>query len=220
MAASKGIATWIAQVMTAFVAIGVIVLFYFLLYGRYFDVHVLVESSEVQRHAINAAQLLLSSDKLVYEDATTAADGSSQERYLRGVFDRAKLDGLFFATAAEQKDYEASCEALDVGYPDSAMELVVSDVQSSKNWVLSCGRASPLHASEIKSYVSCMYGNIDWNVLRWVFNIPQGPWQYWDIKECATNFGSKTGTFEKDFPLMIKDGDSLHAGRLFIRLTE
>ncbi|MFH1623449.1 MAG: hypothetical protein ABIA12_02985 [Candidatus Aenigmatarchaeota archaeon] len=217
---SKGIASWIAQVMTAFVAIGVIVLFYFLLYGRYFELHAMVESSEVQRHAINAAQLLLSSDKLVYEEVTVAAGGTAHKRYLRGVFDRTKLDGLFFAAAADQKYYEASCEKLNVGYPDSAMELVVSDVQANRNWVLSCGRASALHASEIKSYMSCMYNNIDWNILRWVFNVPKGPWQYWSIKECSVNFGSKIGTFEKDFPLMIKDGDSLHAGRLFIRLTE
>ena len=220
MAASKGIATWIAQVMTAFVAIGVIVLFYFLLYGRYFDVHVMVESAEVQRHAINAAQLLLSSDKLAYEEATAAADGIVQKRYLRGIFDRTKLDGLMFSEEAEQKDYEASCEKLNISYPDSAMEIIVSDAATDRSWVLPCGLASPLHASEIKSYVSCMYNNIDWNILRWVFNIPKGPWQYWDIKECATNFGSKIGTFEKEFPLMIRDGDSLHAGRLFIRLTE
>jgi len=217
---SKGIASWIAQVMTAFVAIGVIVLFYFLLYGRYFELHTMIEGSEVQRHAINAAQLLLSSDKLACEEVTVGPGGDGQKRYLRGVLDIAKLDGLFFAAEDEQKDYEESCERLDIGYPDSVMELVVSDAETNRNWVLSCGRASPLHASEIKSYLSCMYNNIDWNILRWVFNVPKGPWQYWSIKECSVNFGSKIGTFEKDFPLMIRNGESLHAGRLFIRLTE
>jgi hypothetical protein len=206
--------------MTAFVAIGVIVLFYFLLYGRYFDIHVLVESAEVQRHAINAAQLLLSSDKLVYEETTAVSGAEPQKRYLRGTFDRAKLDGLMFASSDDNKDYDASCAALGVGYPDSAMELVVSDVDAGNSWVLSCGQASPLHATEIKSYLSCMRNNIDWNIVRWLFNVPKGPWNYWDVKECSTTFGSKVGTFEKDFPITIMDGGSLHAGRLFIRLTE
>jgi len=216
----KGIATWITQTMTAFVAIGVVVLFYFLLYGRYFDIHVIVESAEVQRHAINAAQLLLSSDKLAYEETTAAVGAAPQKRYLRGTFDRAKLDKIMFASADDNKDYTVSCAALGIGYPDSVMELVVSDVDAGGSWVLSCGQASPLHASEIKSYLSCMYNNIDWNILRWVFNVPKGPWGYWDIKECNTNFGSKVGTFEKDVPVTIMDSGSPHAGRLFIRLTE
>ncbi len=64
----KGIATWIPLVLTALTAIGAVALLYFLLFARYFDIQAIIQSAEVQRHTINMAQVLLSSDKLVYEE--------------------------------------------------------------------------------------------------------------------------------------------------------
>jgi len=64
----KGIASWIAQMITALFAIGAVAFLYFLIYSRSFDIHAIVLSAEAQRHTINMAQILLSSDKLVYEE--------------------------------------------------------------------------------------------------------------------------------------------------------
>jgi hypothetical protein len=304
-----GIATWIAQMLIAFAVIGAVFLLYVLMVGRYFDIHAIIVSNEAQRHVINMAQVLLSSDRLVYEEdlSNSLLAGLPQKRYYRAVFDRTKLDQALFgqnqgggiccptrdecftyygitenencvqvcqdsygtACVSEEScesdvcqvlctptpceseviqvgysikchcaeptcaggscgetaatDYQALCDALDIGYPGALMQIVVSDIPGERTWTLSCGRASILDratSDTMKSLLTCMYNNIDWNILTWVFNVPKGPWQYWDIKSCSSTYASKTGTFDKDFPVLIKDGDSMHAGRLFLSITE
>jgi hypothetical protein len=204
----KGIAKWIADVLAAFVAIGITAFLYFLLIGRYFDIQGVVVSSEAQRHTIGMAQILLSSDKLVYEESF----GNGMKRYYRGIFDKDKLDEQMISKQDETKESEL---AKEISYPNTATQIVVTDISSSSNWVLSFN--GPNFEGE-GNFQTCMWDSIDWNILVWPFNIPAGPWNMWDIATCALTYTTKVGVFEKDFPVLIKVGDELHAGRLFVRI--
>lgn len=207
----KGIATWIAQMAVGLFSIGVVAFFYFLLFGRYFDIHSVIMSNEAKRHVINMAQVMLSSDKLVYEEEI-----GGMKRFYRGVFDRAKLDEQLMTDKYDKKESEIREE---ISYPNTGTQIIVYDVELEKSWTLSFGGPG----SEITTqFLECMLENIDRNIFSWVFNNPlqPSPWNFWDIYECAGTYGTKIGIFEKDFPVLINDNGALHAGRLYIRLME
>lgn len=207
----KGIATWIAQMVVGLFSIGVVAFFYVLMFGRYFDIHSVIVSNEAKRHVINMAQVILSSDKLVYEEEI-----GGMKRFYRGVFDRAKLDEQLMTDEGDTKESEIIEE---ISYPNTATQIIVYDVELDQGWTLSFGGPG----SEITTqFLDCMYKNIDKNIFRWVFNNPlqPSPWNLWDIVECAGTYGTKIGIFEKDFPVLINDNGVLHAGRLYIRLME
>ena len=212
----KGIATWIAQTLTALVAIGAVAFLYFLMYGRYFELHSIVRSNEAKRHVINMAQVLLSSDKLVYEE-----EAGGMKRFYRGVFDRGKLDEQlvdedYFSTySSVTKDSEIRRE---VSYPNSATQIIVYDMDSGERWVLSFGGPG---LEGVGEFFTCLYNNIDKNF----FGLPKPYnifilWDFWQGKECFDTYETKIGVFEKDFPVLINDNGIMHVGRLFVRIME
>lgn len=207
----KGIATWIAQMAVGLFSIGVVAFFYFLLFGRYFDIHSIIMSNEAKRHVINMAQVMLSSDKLVYEEEI-----GGMKRFYRGVFDRAKLDEQLMTDEGDIKESEIREE---ISYPNTGTQIIVYDVELEKSWTLSFG--GPGLENQMQ-FLECMYRNIDKNIFSWVFNNPlrPSPWNFWDIVECTMTYETKIGIFEKDFPVLINDNGVLHAGRLYIRLME
>lgn len=212
----KAIASWIIQVATTLFAAGVIALLYFLLFGRYFDIHAIVVSNEAKRHVINMAQVLLSSDKLVYEEDF----GNGMKRFHRGVFDKNKLDEQLmthcvnFPKNCDIKDSEVREE---ISYPNTGTQIVVSDLDSDTSWTLAFG--GPGLENQVE-FMDCLHQNIEPNIFVWVFNVPLSPWNLWDLVECAGTYETKIGIFEKDFPVLINDNGNLHAGRLFIRVME
>jgi len=209
----KGIAMWILYMLTALFAIGLIAFFYFLLIGRYFDIHAIIVSNEAQRHAINMAQVLLSSDKLVYEEKF--ANGLT--RYHRAVFDKNKLDVQLF-TSLQDAGSKVSEVQKEISYPNTGTQIVVNDLVSGSSWILSFGGPGLENYAE---FISCLNDNIDKNIFSRVFNIPQNsPWNFWDMQECTATYTTKIGIFEKDFPVLIKVGEDMHPGRLFIRVME
>lgn len=217
----KGIATWIAQMLTALVAIGSVAFLYFLLFGRYFEIEAIIISAEAQRHVINMAQVLLSSDKLVYEEDFSWVGGANTKRFHRAVFDKNKLDeqlineAYFNTYQSTTKDSEIRRE---VSYPNTATNIIVYDIDSGTRWILSF---SGDEVQDIEGLFDCLYKNID----KSFFGLP-GPfnifilWDGWQYTECVAEYESKIGVFEKDFPVLIKDGEEMHAGRLLIRIME
>ena len=208
----KGIATWIAQMAVGLFSIGVVAFFYFLLFGRYFDIHSIIMSNEAKRHVINMAQVMLSSDKLVYEEEI-----GGMKRFYRGVFDRAKLDEQLMTDKSDPKEDSEIRE--EISYPSTGTQIIVYDIELEKSWTLSF-RDPGLDIQE--QFLECMLDNIDKNIFSWVPNNPlfPSPWNFWDIVECAATYETKIGIFEKDFPVLINDNGVLHAGRLYIRLME
>ena len=218
----RGIASWIAQMLTALVAIGVVAFLYFLFFARYFDIQVIVDSAEVQRHVINMAQVLLSSDKLVYEEDIVGYDGAITKRFHRAVFDKTKLDeqllneAYFDTYKSTTKDSEIQKE---VSYTNTSTDIVVYDIDSGTKWILSFGETGIQGIGEL---LTCLYNNID----KSFFGVFPNPfnvyllWDHWQAKACFDTYTTKIGVFEKEFPVLIKVGDELHAGRLLIRLME
>jgi hypothetical protein len=207
----KGIATWISQVIIGLLAIGCVAFLFYLFIGRYFDIHSIIVSNEAQRHAINMAQVLMSSDKLVTEDVF--ADGT--KRYHRGVFDSSKLDVQFATSKADAG--KASMVSEEIYYPNIGAQVVVSDMISKKNWALSIGGSG---LDNVGQFLGCLRDHID--VFGWAFNPARGPWSSWDTMECFDTYGTKVGVFERDFPVLIYDSASgqYHPGRLYVRLME
>lgn len=218
----KGIATWIAQMLTALVAIGSVAFLYFLLFGRYFEINAIIISNEAKRHVINMAQVLLSSDKLVYEEEFVGANGAITKRFHRAVFDKNKLDeqlineAYFNTYKSTTRDSEIRRE---VSYPNTATNIIVYDLDSGNKWILSFGGVG---VQGIAGFFDCLYNNIDksfFGILPSPFNI-FGLWDFWQAKACFDTYKTKIGVFEKDFPVLIKVGEELHAGRLLIRVME
>jgi len=198
----KSQATFIMQMITAFFAIGVIAFIYFFFYGKYFDIHAIVESNEMERHTINMAQILSSSKKLVYSESI-----GGEERFYRGVFDKSKLDNEFIP----EEEYKTgiiereSGVKEDITYPNSVTRLTIKNLDNDDVWLLASADYS---MGESSGFMNCLALNIGLGFTQ-------------DYEECRrTYLASKTGTFEKNFPLLIKDGDSLHPARLTFVLTE
>lgn len=213
----KGIASWITQMLIALFTVGSVAFLYFLIYGRYIDVHAIIESSEAQRHTINIAQVLLSSDKLVYEEDF----GGGFKRFHRGVFDKSKLDAQMineeqwsiFSDVTKDSDIVE-----EIGYPNSAISIIVNDIETDERWILSYTNPGLEWHNE---YMDCMANNIDTSF----FGFPTLGnsyilWNYWDEKECSDTYNTKIGVFEKDFPVLIQYGDTTHAARLMVKLME
>jgi len=217
----KGMATSIAQVLTALAAIGVIAFLYFLMYGKYFELHTIVMSNEAKRHVIDMAQVLLSSDKLVYEEDFGGLESNKIKRFHRAIFDREKLDEqlineyYFISQGTVTKDSEIRRE---VSYPNAATKIIVYDMESGTRWILSFGGPG---LEGVEQFFICLYNNIDENFFGYpkpynIFRL----WDWWQAKECFDTYETKIGVFQKDFPVLIKEGEELHAGRLFIRVME
>jgi len=209
MESKKGIATWVIQVFTAFFAISMVMFLYFLLYGRYFDIHSIVIGHEAQRHSMNIAQVILSSDNLVYEE-----DVSGSVRYHRGVLDKEKLD---FQMNRREIDKFESDLSNEIGYPSTAMQIVVVDMETDDKWVLAVGRVG---LDNQQQFLECLYNNLDLSLFGLATNYQYKLWNYWDWTECQETYETKTGTYESEFPVMIMDFDELHTGRLFVRISE
>ena len=67
----KGLTLCQSAVITSLLVIGVVAFFYWLVYSRFFDLHILVSENEVERRTINMANVLLSYDGLTYTPAQT-----------------------------------------------------------------------------------------------------------------------------------------------------
>jgi hypothetical protein len=214
----KAQATFIGEMLTGLATIALVAFIYFLIYGKYFDIHAVVQSNEAKRHTINIAQVLLSSDRLVYSENI---DGSM--RYYRGIFDSGKLDEQFvnedYFSKKETANKEGGLLKDEIVYPNASINLVVTDFENDKIWVLSYGWPGIQGSSEL---IGCMDEKIDFMSLFNPVNYFASPWSYWDIKECLDNYGSKIGTFENNFPILIRDSvnGELHIARLFARVTE
>lgn len=115
----KGIRFGIVALIFLTVIIGMVLLLFNWTYFHFFEVSSQVQEATIQRHAYTFANVLLSSDKLVYNDGT---------HLLRGVFDKSKLDNI-----------EKNPQILfnNLGYPASSYTINVQDLESNNKWTFS-----------------------------------------------------------------------------------
>jgi len=207
MRSRKGIASWMMQFFITFFAVGMVILLYLLIYGRYYDVHAIIQNVEARRHTINIAQVLLSSDKIIYEESVGGA-----LRFHRGILDKEKLD-VQMSTDGSEKESEL---ADSIGYPSTAMRVIIADTETDNKWILAHVDYGVKSQSE---YVSCLYESASSDLMNLRLNFGN-PWNLWDAVECEVTYGGKMGSFQQEFPVMIKDGEELRVGRLFVKVTE
>lgn len=205
---AKGISTVLLQVLVGLLTIGICALLVFFIFGKYFDIHLIVLSSEVERHTINLAQLLLSSEYLVYGE-----DGIFNKSYK--IFDRNKLDlQLGTSISTLTKDSEINRE---IGYPNSVHIIYVEDFSNNKKWFLVGGSSTTAEEFSAVEYINCLISKLPSNIFDIAFPYI---WDKWDVYSCELRVSKKIGTFVKSFPVAIRDGDETHLGRLTIRLIE
>lgn len=100
----------------AIISLIVVVILFYLAVGRFFSIDTEVVEATIDRHAYTFANVLLSSDSLVYNDGNTL---------LRGKLDKSKLD--LIQTNSKQLFSK-------IGYPASTTEVTVVDLESNNKW--------------------------------------------------------------------------------------
>lgn len=108
----KGLATMIVQVIMGLVLVMLAVLFYMIFVGNFFDIQIQVKSGEVERHAVQVANALMSSPSFVYVD---------EHQTHRGVFDREKLD----------KNFNEETIKSEISFPNSVMAVRIQNVEDT-----------------------------------------------------------------------------------------
>jgi hypothetical protein len=211
----SGIAFSISWVLIGALTVVFVAYLWVAMFNNFFDLHSVIYDNEVKRHAINIGQVLLSSDKLVQEESLS--DGS--KRYHRAVFDASKLDSQMATDPASAG--KASVLSQEIGYPRTGAQVVVTDLQTDRDWVLisvgpnfdNTGTAVGCIASGVTGSVFHTVANSLW--LGWAF-----PWDAWDMKTCLSNVAGKAGVYTQSFPLLVYENGQYHPGRMFVRITE
>ncbi len=138
----KGEAMSLAEMITNLLAIGLVALLYFMFVGKYFDIQTIVNSNEIERHVINAAQILLSSKKLIYSDIV-----GNEERYHRAIFEKAKLGNI-----------ETSGIESEITYPSSIIILKIKNLENGEEWSFDATDYDFPGSSE---FVDCIKGELE-----------------------------------------------------------
>jgi len=193
----KGLELPFGGIMLGFLVIGSAVIIYLVLYARILDVHVIVAEYEAEIHAINLAQVLLSSD-LAYHDGYTLH---------RGVFDKFKLDN--------------ELDKLDIWYPDAIAVIGIKDLETDEEWstVLTPKTVGGTAANDL---IDCLINTIKIDITM-IFRVPSGnPWEWPDITKCFTeSIGDQYVPAVREFPIAIRVSDNeIHAGRMRVSLRE
>lgn len=103
---SKGLGLVISAILVSFFAIGIASLIYLSNSAQREQINLMMKATKVNRHAINLANALISSENMTYED-----DG----KIYRGILDADKL--------------EKNLGKIDLLYPDSEATISVTDLE-------------------------------------------------------------------------------------------
>jgi hypothetical protein len=118
---NKGITITLSLILGGLFAIGLMGLIYWIFISRILEVHVAIDEYTNERHAINLANLLLSSEKIVYE---------KEGKLMRGILDSEKLDNVF---SKENSFSVANPIDIGIGYPNSITIVRIIDLEACDN---------------------------------------------------------------------------------------
>jgi len=210
----KGLALSFSQMLMMFVILGCIIIVLALFFGGYFDTHTMVEGSDVERHAITMANILLSSKNLTHSDGN---------KFLRGIFDKEKLDKSLLKQESilDILNLRNSARDLGIAYPNSIAFVRVSDLETNDAWYVSLIGESTIEGSSMIKRFDCLWNNMKIDVTM-LFRIPAfSPWEIWDLRKCEMVYASSSGVSTQGFPVAIRVSDSeVHVGVMVVELTE
>jgi len=112
----KGVEFGIPMVIFTVLSLALVVIFAYLFYFQFFNIKTTVNEADVQRHAYTLANVVLSSNKIVYDN---------EGKIYRGIFDKTKLDSL---------NSNAGPLFSNLGYPASSTQITVEDLDSDTKW--------------------------------------------------------------------------------------
>lgn len=236
---SKGLSLVVSAVLGALFTIGVIALFYWLFLSKILEIHVAIDEATTERHAINLANVLISSEKLAYEDG----------KIQRGVLDSNKLDNLFIKKDTFLSDVSRYILPVDIGigYPNTLNLVEVLDLEKCDNigncdgWIASLSGPISLEGLDIVKFATCLAENIKIDVgsifrfagsgilLGHAAGAPAALWQPWDIEKCVKNtippslneFFTNSEISSKGLPVLIRYQDgTMHVGRIIVGVGE
>jgi hypothetical protein len=224
---NKGIAITLSLILGGLFAIGLMGLIYWIFISRILEVHVAIDEYTNERHAINLANLLLSSEKIVYE---------KEGKLMRGILDSEKLDNVF-----SRENFFSINNPVDIGigYPNSITIVRIIDLESCsasgdcKGWAAVLSGPISLEGLSIAKFTNCLSENVKLDVgsiFRFVVGgMPMTLWQPWDLKNCVQNtvpssvksFFTNSEISSEGFPVLIKypNGD-FHLGRMSVAVGE
>ncbi|MFQ6055348.1 MAG: hypothetical protein ACE5J3_05125 [Methanosarcinales archaeon] len=193
----RGLELPFGAIITGFFLLAVAVLIYLVFFARILDLHVIVAEYEAEIHAINLAQVLLSSN-LTYSDGYTSH---------RGIFDKSKLDN-------------GELNKVDIWYPDAIAVVGIEDLETGKQWsaILTPKNVGGTTASDL---IDCLLNTIEIDITI-IFRLPRGSlWEWPDLIECVSGLADQIVPYVRDFPVAIRVSDSeIHRGKMTISLRE
>lgn len=242
---NKGIVLTISTVLEGLFVVGVIAFLYWFFLSRVLEIHVTVNEATIERHAINLANVLISSEKLAYEE-----DG----KISRGILDSSKLDSVFvrkdkfLEEVINQKSFPST--DIGIGYPNTWNLVDVIDLETCQSsgcdgWIISLSGPVSLQGLSTVKFVNCLVDNIKvdigslfrYNLVSTLAGPIAGPvagiagalWQPLDIEKCVKNTipasinSIFTGTpiSSRGLPVLIRypNGD-LHIGKIIVGVGE
>lgn len=229
---SKGMAGTLDAALQALFAIGVIALFVWIFISVILDIITSMAESATERHAMNLANVLISSEKLAYEK-----DG----KISRGILDSTKLDENFIKKSDALADFKLFFEPrnIGIGYPNTLNMVLVIDEEKCQDsecdgWSASLWGPVSLEGLSISKFSTCLEESKSKDVASMVFRgLISGAvgdiWLPFDVEKCnkqtmpegIKSFFTETPVSSKGFPIIIRypDGE-LHAGRIIVGVGE
>jgi hypothetical protein len=208
-------------------AIAIIGLLYWLFLDTILQMHVAINENTNERHAIQLANVLISSEKLAYEN-----DG----KMMRGILDVDKLDEIFVISGSLNL---VSIKDIGIGYPNSLTLVRIIDLEKCNSfdicdgWIGYLSGPITLQGLSIVNFGDCVSEHAKADVGSLFRGLFTGPalawWNPLDLANCAENnlpssfkllFTDSQITSE-GFPIVIKypNGD-MHLGRIYVLLGE
>jgi hypothetical protein len=211
---SKGLQLTFAAMIVGFFALMAIVFIYLLFIAKVQDLHVIVKSSDAEIHSITLAQLLLSSDKLVYKD---------DYRTYRAVFDKDKLDSTL--TKVEWimlKDYKNIAADTGIWYPNAIAIVVIKDLENGYTWG---GVIKPptVSGTAFSNLISCLDETVKVDLGMFFRPFSGLFWEWQDLYyKCPTeSVLNRVTPSSKNFPATIRVSDSeIHPAVMVVQTTE
>jgi hypothetical protein len=231
---TKGQATALIQILAGLLIISLIMIVIYTFLSKYLELEFIVRGHEVERHAINSANVLLSSRAIALED---------RYRVYRGLLDAEKLDRYFIGKVEVEgkvgpwhaelvervKEVIELMNALikegelkEMAYPNSVVWLAIVDRESGAGW-FSVARGEITKELGPGKLIECLLANIKPTFRASdLFKLPPlTTGDIWEYRACGADFASEFGITIKGFPVAIRYPDGrVNAGRMIVWLME
>lgn len=203
MVSNRGVSTVVITMIVTLIVLGLTVGVYILWLSKYLDIHEMVREAGVERHTLNLGQVLLSSDKLAYQDDIFTH---------RGIFVREKI------VSQLQGGSELTEE---VGYPNSIIVIGVEDFETNEKWDVTTYGSFSVEGLKLSDLITCLVSKLRIDFSMIFRRGPGAPfWETYDVRSCLRAEMSDYGSAVRSFPIAIKDGDDIHSGRLVVTVNE